>query len=157
MNLRIICIGKLKEGYWRDACADYARRLNKYCKLEIIELADERAPESLSDRQREQLLDREAERIRAALRPGTNIAMAIAGRHYTSEGFAAYVSLLESSGQGCANIIIGGSLGLSPSLLKQCDPISMSQLTFPHNMARVVLLEQLYRAMKINRNEVYHK
>lgn len=157
MNIRLICVGKLKEGYMRDACRDYEKRLGHYCGLEIIELPDEKAPESLSGKQRLQLLRREAVRIEAALRPGECIAMDIAGRQYDSPGFAQMLDRLESSGGGNANFIIGGSLGLCPQLLEGCRRVSMSQLTFPHNMARLLLLEQLYRSMKINRGEVYHK
>lgn len=150
----------------RNACLDYEKRLGKYCSLELIELPDERAPERLSDKQRLQLLQRESERIEAALKSGRgiagrgivgrNIALAIEGMQHDSEGFAGYVAGLEMGG-GVANFIIGGSLGLHPGLLQNCELISLSRLTFPHNMARLLLLEQLYRAMKINRNQVYHK
>lgn len=139
----------------REACRDYEKRLGRFCGLEMVELPDEKAPERLSDKQRLQLLRREGERAEAALLPGRSIALALGGKAYDSEGFAGFVGGLELAG-GC-NFIIGGSLGLCPQLLQRCEQVSLSPLTFPHNLARLVLLEQLYRAMKINRNHVYHK
>ncbi|NLW03379.1 MAG: 23S rRNA (pseudouridine(1915)-N(3))-methyltransferase RlmH [Clostridiaceae bacterium] len=147
MNIRIIAVGKLKEDYLRDAQKEYSKRLSRFCKLNIVE-ADE-----------DFTLEKEADRIRKALTANSHvIALAIEGKKYDSVGFARYLENLMISGKSHISFIIGGSDGLDESILTEADNLlSMSDMTFPHQLARIILLEQIYRAFKIINNETYHK
>ncbi len=158
MRIRILCVGKLKEGYYQRACDDYRKRLQRFAAIEIVEVADEHAPESLSAAERQQVKRREGERLSKHLKDGLTVALCLEGKQEDSRAFAAKMAGYEQRGLSCVQLLIGGSLGLDHLLIEQADErLSLSAFTFPHNLARLVLLEQLYRAMKINRNEPYHK
>jgi 23S rRNA (pseudouridine1915-N3)-methyltransferase len=158
MRVRILCVGRLKEGFYRAACGEYLKRLQKYATVEVVEVADESAPEKLSDALRDQVLLREAQRLIKQQKGDVTVALCIEGAQEDSLTFARRIDGYERAGVSCVEFLIGGSLGLHASLVKAADAtLSLSALTFPHNLARVVLLEQLYRAMKINRGEPYHK
>ncbi|MEK4222076.1 23S rRNA (pseudouridine(1915)-N(3))-methyltransferase RlmH [Bacillus sp. FSL W8-0116] len=159
MNISIVTVGKLKEKYLKQGIEEYLKRLSAYAKVEIIEVADEKAPETLSESEMEQVKQKEGERILAKLHPDTHvIALAIEGKMYTSEQFSAHIDQLATYGKSKIAFIIGGSLGLSSQVLKRADEtISFSKMTFPHQLMRLILLEQVYRAFRIMRGEPYHK
>ena len=159
MDIQIIAVGKIKEPYLRQGIQEYTKRLTPYCKLSIIELHDEKAPERLSSEQQNNIKHKEAERIVRAQRPGAfTIALAIQGKSYTSESFAQTVDKLGINGTSSIDFIIGGSLGLDESILSSADLLlSFSSFTFPHQLMRLILLEQIYRAYKIMHGEPYHK
>ena len=159
MDIRIVAVGKVKERYLRDGITEYAKRLGRYGRIDIVEARAERAPESLSFREMEQVKDREGEGVLKLCRPGAcRVALAIEGDRLSSEQFAEYIRKSETTGQGRFDFIIGGSLGLSDTVITSADMrLSFSPMTFPHQLMRLILLEQLYRAAKINRGEVYHK
>lgn len=163
MTAEILCVGSLKERYWRDAVAEYTKRLSGYCRTQIREVPDERTPEGgMSDRERSAVLAREGDRLRRLMgesRTGTRrIALCIGGRRYSSEEWATHLSSLMGSGTSHLQFVIGGSLGLDEALVRETDEqMSFSDFTFPHQMMRVILLEQLYRAFRIIRGEPYHK
>ncbi len=159
MNITVICLGKLKEDYLRAACAEYAKRLGAFCKLDIVELAPVRLPDEPSQAQIDAALEEEAKQISAKIPKGAAcFAMCIEGKQYSSPKFS---SLLSSSAvEGGSNVafIIGSSFGLSESIKKRCRVrLSMSEMTFPHQLARVMLLEQIYRAFQIESGGKYHK
>ena len=158
MNIRVICVGKLKESFWKQACSEYEKRLQRYCTLELVEVADESAPEAFSEKQRLAVLEREGARILHAQKPGKTVVLDVQGTQLDSVAFSEHIASYERMGIPALNLVIGGSLGLSPEVKQTADAcISFSKLTFPHNLFRVLLLEQLYRAYKIIRNEPYHK
>ena len=159
MKVTVIGVGKLKEKYWRDAIDEYSKRLGRYVKLEVIEVADEKAPETLSPAQEEQVKKSEGGRILKNIRDKDYvIALAIDGKSLSSEEFSAFVSERMNLVEADMVFVIGGSLGLSADVLKRADfKLSFSKMTFPHQMMRVILLEQFYRAVKIMKNEPYHK
>lgn len=159
MDIRIVAVGKVKERYLRDGITEYAKRLGRYGRIDIVEAREERAPESLSGKEMEQVKDREGEGVLKLCRPGAcRVALAIEGDRLSSEQFAEYIRKSETTGQGRFDFIIGGSLGLSDTVITSADMrLSFSPMTFPHQLMRLILLEQLYRAAKINRGEVYHK
>ena len=159
MNIYVICVGKLKEKYWTEALSEYRKRLSKYCNLLIEELKEERLPDNASLAQEEAVKEEEGKRILGKLKAGTYvIALDVKGEALSSEGLAQFVKDLGIKGRSDVAFIIGGSLGLSQGVLDRSDlRLSFSKMTFPHQMMRVILLEQLYRSFKINRNEVYHK
>lgn len=159
MNIRIIAVGKLKEKYLKQGIEEYAKRLSRYCKVEILELEDEKAPENLSLAEEALVKQKEGERIEKALRQGAfSIALAIDGERLTSEEFAKKLSDLALKGVSFIDFIIGGSLGLDQRILAKADmKLSFSTFTFPHQLCRLILLEQIYRAFRINRGETYHK
>ncbi|MEK4876416.1 23S rRNA (pseudouridine(1915)-N(3))-methyltransferase RlmH [Bacillus sp. FSL W8-0102] len=159
MNISIVTVGKLKEKYLKQGIEEYLKRLSAYAKVEIIEVADEKAPETLSESEMEQVKQKEGARILAKLQPDTHvIALAIEGKMYTSEQFSAHIDQLATYGKSKIAFIIGGSLGLSSQVLKRADEtISFSKMTFPHQLMRLILLEQVYRAFRIMRGEPYHK
>lgn len=159
MKISIICVGRLKEGYWRDACAEYEKRLGRYDKLEILEVADERTPDNLGTGEARQVLEREGQRILKAIRKDSLVvALAILGKQMTSEKFAAWLERQPLHGVSHVTFLIGGSLGLSEEVLQRADLLlSFSEMTFPHQMMRVILLEQIYRGRKIAAKEPYHK
>ena len=159
MKITILSVGKIKEKYLTDAIAEYAKRLSRYCRLEIIQVQDEKTPEKISDVQKEQILNKEGSRLEVLIKEDAYvIALAIEGRQLSSEEFAA---LIDRSGiQGISHIvfIIGGSLGLSQKILARADyQLSFSKMTFPHQLMRVILLEQIYRSYRIINHEPYHK
>ena len=159
MNIDIVCVGRIKERYLTDAIAEYSKRLSRYCKLNIIEVADEKTPEHASEGVDRQIKAKEGERIAKHLKPGAFvIALAIDGQMLSSEGLAAKVSQLGIQGVSHIQLVIGGSIGLDEAGLKRADyKLSFSKMTFPHQLMRVILLEQIYRAYKINAGEPYHK
>ena len=159
MNIHIICVGKLKERYFVDACQEYIKRLSRFSKLKITELPDEPIPERASAREEEVILEKEGQKILSHLsRQDTVIALCVEGKQMSSEKLAAYISDCALSGKSDLAFIIGGSLGLSDEVKKRAAlRLSFSEMTFPHQLMRVVLLEQIYRAFKINANEAYHK
>ena len=158
MNVRILCVGKLKESYFEDACAEFQKRLSRFCALELVEVADEKAPESLHPTDERLVLDREGKRLLKAIGPKDFVvALAIDGKQMRSEAFAAFLEEKELEARPLT-FVIGGSLGLSPEIYARADmKLSFSAMTFPHRIARLLLLEQLYRGFKIRRNEAYHK
>ena len=159
MNINIICIGKLKEKYWADAIQEYSKRLNKYCSLTITELKEEKAPDKPSEAEEAAIKDAEGKNIIKHLKKDTYvIALEIKGIQLTSEGLAEKINGLGLLGKSDITFMIGGSIGLSQEVLSIADfSLSFSKMTFPHQMMRVVLLEQIYRSFKILRNETYHK
>jgi 23S rRNA (pseudouridine1915-N3)-methyltransferase len=159
MKISIICVGKVKEKFYRMAIDEYVKRLGRYCKLEIIEVADEKTPDNASDHEVALIKDKEGERILKNLRrDGTIIALAIEGKMLSSEQLADKISRLGIGGESHIQFIIGGSLGLSDNVLKEADLLlSFSKMTFPHQLMRVILLEQVYRSYRIIQGEPYHK
>lgn len=159
MKITLITVGKIKEKYFTDAIAEYQKRLSRYCKLEILEVADEKTPDGASAAVEEQIREKEAERVRKLLKDNAyTIALAIDGKQMTSEGFAEKIQNLGIRGESHICFLIGGSLGMSDGLLRQADErISFSKMTFPHQLMRVILLEQIYRGFRIIHHEPYHK
>lgn len=159
MKISIICVGKLKEKYLTAAVKEYNKRLSRYCKLEIIELADEQTPNNAGEAIEVLIKNKEGERILKALKDSSYcVALDMRGESFTSEGFAKKINGLGISGKSHISFIIGGSLGLSEEVLKRANLlVSFSQMTFPHQLMRVILLEQVYRSYRIIHNEPYHK
>lgn len=158
-KVTVLCVGKLKEKFYADAAAEYAKRLSRYCKLDIVELPEERLPDSPSPAQIDAALAREAEAIRAKLPPSASlIALCVEGRMRSSEELAHLMAAWANRGEKQLVFLIGGSFGLHPSIKSQAwAQLSMSPMTFPHHLARVMLLEQIYRAYQINAGTKYHK
>ena len=158
MNITILAVGKLKDKFFEEGCQEYARRLARYCTLSVQEAADEKAPETLSPAQELQVKEREGKRLLSLLDPRDHvIALTVTGKAYTSEAMAARIGRLRDEGKN-VSFLIGGSLGLSKEAVDRADEeLSLSQLTLPHRLARLVLLEQLYRSFKILNGETYHK
>lgn len=159
MNITVICVGKLKEKFYIDAAAEYTKRLSGYCKLKLLELAEEKLPQSPSQAQIDNALQKEAAAIRAKLPPNAAVvALCIEGKPRSSEELA---KLMRSWEQGSVKnpvFLIGSSYGLDETLKKEATVrLSMSPMTFPHHLARVMLLEQIYRGFKINEGSKYHK
>ncbi len=152
-------VGKVKEKYFRDAIAEYAKRLSRYCKLEIIEVADEKTPDKASETEEEQIKQKEADRILKNIREDSYcIALAIEGKKMDSVSLARNIECLGLNGKSNIVFVIGGSLGLHQSVLKRADDkLSFSDMTFPHQLMRVILLEQIYRSYRIINKEPYHK
>ncbi len=159
MNIQIICVGKLKEKYWQDACAEYMKRLGRYCNVEIVELKESRLPENASPADEENVKKEEGASILKAIKDGTYvITLEILGKMLDSPQLAEKMDELALDGKSNIAFVIGGSLGLSAEVSKRSDyKLSFSKMTFPHQMMRVILLEQIYRTFKINRHETYHK
>lgn len=159
MNIQIICIGKLKEKYWTDAIAEYSKRLSRYCTLEITELKEARLPDKASAADEENVKLEEGRSILKAIKDGTYIiTLEILGKQLTSPELADKIQNLSIEGKSNVAFIIGGSLGLSAEVSRRADyKLSFSKMTFPHQMMRVILLEQIYRGFKIIKNEAYHK
>ncbi|WP_078414490.1 23S rRNA (pseudouridine(1915)-N(3))-methyltransferase RlmH [Priestia abyssalis] len=159
MNISIVTIGKLKEKYLKQGIDEYLKRLSTYTKVDIIELPDEKAPENLSELEMEQVKLKEGERILAKISEDTHvIALAIEGKMKSSEELAKDIDQLATYGKSKIAFVIGGSLGLSKEVMKRANgTLSFSKMTFPHQLMRLILLEQVYRAFRINRNEPYHK
>ncbi|KFI57921.1 23S rRNA (pseudouridine(1915)-N(3))-methyltransferase RlmH [Bifidobacterium cuniculi] len=159
MRIDIVTVGKVKEKYLRDAIAEYSKRLSRYCRLAVLEVPDEKTPEHAPEGLERQIKEKEGERILKHLRDGAFvIALAIEGRMLSSEQLAAKLEELGVHGTSHIQFVIGGSLGLDPRVLSRADMLlSFSPMTFPHQLMRVILLEQVYRAYKINAGEPYHK
>jgi 23S rRNA (pseudouridine1915-N3)-methyltransferase len=159
MRITLICVGKLKEKYLVQGVGEYTKRLSRYCNLELIELADEKTPDNASEALEESIRKKEGERILRALKEDSYcIALAIEGNMLSSEELALKIDNLGITGKSHISFIIGGSLGLSVEVLKRADyKLSFSKMTFPHQLMRMILLEQIYRAYRIISNEPYHK
>jgi len=159
VNISIVTVGKLKEKYLKLGIDEYTKRLSSYSKIEIIEVPDEKAPEILSDAEMLQVKKKEGERILAKVPTDAHvIALAIEGKQKSSEELADTIDKLGTYGKSKVTFIIGGSLGLSDEVLKRADDnLSFSKMTFPHQLMRLILVEQVYRAFRINRGEPYHK
>lgn len=159
MSIDIVCVGKVKERYLRDAIDEYRKRLSRFAKVDVIEVADEKTPEHASDTLNAQIKEKEGERILKHLRDGAFVvALAIEGDQLTSEQLAARIAQWGLHGVSHLQFVIGGSLGLDPRVLRRANMLlSFSKMTFPHQLMRVILLEQIYRAFKINAHEPYHK
>lgn len=159
MRITIICVGRIKEKFYRDAIDEYAKRLSKYCKLEIVEVADEKTPDKASPAEEEQIKLKEAERILTKIKEDAYVCtLEILGKKYTSESFAGMLEQAAISGKSHIAFVIGGSLGLHSSVLKRSNQaVSFSDMTFPHQLMRVILCEQIYRAYRIINREPYHK
>ena len=159
MKITIVTVGKIKEKYLKDAIAEYGKRLSRYCKLEIVETADEKTPDGASELMEQQIRRKEAERIEKYLREDAYvIALAIDGKMLSSEEFSEKIGSLGVSGVSHIIFIIGGSIGLDEQILRRADyRLSFSKMTFPHQLMRVILLEQIYRAYRILNHEPYHK
>lgn len=159
MNINIVCVGKLKERYWTDAVTEYLKRLSRYCRMEIVELKEARLPDHASPAEEEQVKTVEGESILRSLSADSYvIALDVKGKQLSSEQLSEKIENLALEGRSTVDFIIGGSLGLSEAVRKRANfRLSFSAMTFPHQMMRVILLEQIYRAFKISRNEPYHK
>jgi 23S rRNA (pseudouridine1915-N3)-methyltransferase len=159
VNISIVTVGKLKEKYLKMGIDEYLKRLNAYAKVEVIEVADEKAPEELSESEMIQVKQKEGERILAKISQDTYvIALAINGKMQSSEELADTLDKLATYGKSKIAFIIGGSLGLSDEVLKRSnEQLSFSKMTFPHQLMKLILVEQIYRAYRINRGEPYHK
>ncbi|MGD6967806.1 23S rRNA (pseudouridine(1915)-N(3))-methyltransferase RlmH [Rossellomorea vietnamensis] len=159
MNISIVTVGKLKEKYLKQGIDEYLKRLSAYAKVEVIEVSDEKAPEELSETEMIQVKGKEGERILAKISPDAHvIALAIEGKMRTSEDLADNLDKLATYGKSKVAFVIGGSLGLSDEVLKRSnETLSFSKMTFPHQLMRLILVEQVYRAFRINRGEPYHK
>lgn len=159
MKITIITVGKVKESYFRGAIEEYSKRLSKYCKLDIVEVADEKTPDKASETEETQIKEKEAERIMKHVREDAYvIALAIEGKQLDSVELSNKIESLGIQGKSHIQFVIGGSLGLHSSVLSRADyKLSFSKMTFPHQLMRVILLEQIYRAYRIINHEPYHK
>lgn len=159
MRITLITVGKIKEKYFTGAIDEYSKRLSRYCKLEIVQLQDEKTPDGASEAIERQIKDKEGERILANIKDGAYVvALAIDGKNLSSEELADFIEKKGVSGESHIQFIIGGSLGLSEAVLKRADyKLSFSRMTFPHQLMRVILLEQIYRSYRIINHEPYHK
>lgn len=159
MKISIIAVGKIKEKFYRDALQEYQKRLSKYCAFQVQEVADEKEPTNVSEALIEQCKKREADRILKKVQPNAYIVtLEILGEHLTSEQLASRLEQLQVSGKSHIQFVIGGSYGLHESVIKRANMhLSFSKLTFPHQLMRVILSEQIYRAFRINNREPYHK
>ena len=159
MKLTMITVGKLKEKYWLDAVKEYKKRISKYAKIELIEVADEKEPNNASPKDLEQIKDKEAERILSKIKESQHVVtLEINGKQYTSEKMAEEYQRWMNTGKSDVVFVIGGSNGIGESVKKRSNQeISFGSLTYPHQMMKVMILEQLFRVNKILRNEAYHK
>lgn len=159
MKITVITVGKIKEKYLRDAIAEYSKRLSKYCKLEIIEVPDEKTPDRASGTEENMVREKEAARIMRYIKDDAYvITLEIAGKQLSSEELADKMERLGVQGTSHITFVIGGSIGLGDEVLKRSDyALSFSRMTFPHQLMRVILLEQVYRGYRIISGEPYHK
>lgn len=159
MNIKIIGVGKVKEKYFKAGIAEYAKRMERYAKFEIVEVPDEKAPETLSQAEMDAVMAKEGERILAKIKDREYVyALAIKGKERSSEDFAKEINQLATYGHSDMTFVIGGSLGLSPAVLKRANTqISFGRFTLPHKLMRLVLAEQIYRAFTIINGLPYHK
>ena len=157
IHINLVCIGKIKEDYLKNAITEYSKRLSKYCKLNIIELNDEAIPDNLSDKMTENIKNLGGSRILSNIKNSYIISLDLRGKQYSSEEFSNKLENISISNSSIT-FIIGGSLGLSKNVIESSNElISFSKMTFPHQLIRVFLLEQLFRAFKIQNNEKYHR
>lgn len=159
MNIELICVGKLKEKYLKQGIAEYVKRLGAYANVSMVEVADEPTADQMSDVEIDQILAKEAEKIKARLDPQRKvIVLAIEGKVISSEDLAQQLDQYATYGDSKVTFIIGGSLGLADELKKSADlSISFGRITLPHQLMRLVLVEQIYRAFRINKGHAYHK
>ncbi len=159
MKITVISVGKIKEKYFTGAIQEYAKRLTRYCKINMIEVADQKCPETLSEKEEEMVKEKEGQRILSKIKDQqTVIALAIEGKQMTSEQLAKQIQTWGIQGNSDLVFVIGGSLGLSKEVMQRSNfQLSFSKMTFPHQLMKVVLLEQVYRAFRINSGEPYHK
>ena len=159
VNIKIVCVGKIKEKFYQDAVNEYRKRLGRYAKVSIVELSDEKTPDGASEAEEAAIRAKEGARILGALQDGDYvIELAIKGRSFTSEQLSSHLGRLMLRGRSSLVFVIGGSLGTSPEVNERADEmLSFSSLTFPHQLMRVILLEQIYRSFRIMKNEPYHK
>ncbi len=159
LNITLLCVGKLKEAYWRDACAEYAKRLNAFCRFRLIEVAEERLPDNPSASQIAATIEAEGKRILEQIpRDSAAIPLCIEGKELDSPALAARMQKLAVDGTSHITFVIGGSWGLSNAVKSRATlRLSMSPMTFPHQLARVMVLEQVYRAFQISSGGKYHK
>ncbi|GIM28927.1 ribosomal RNA large subunit methyltransferase H [Clostridium polyendosporum] len=159
MNITIISVGKIKEKYLRDAIEEYSKRLRRYCKLDIIELSDEKTPDNASEKEEIQIKEKEGEAILKVIKDNMFVvAMDLKGKMLSSEELSSYISDLGVRGESNIAFVIGGSLGISNEVLNRANyKLCFSKMTFPHQLFRVMLLEQVYRAYRIMKGEPYHK
>ena len=159
MKIVIICVGKVKEAFFRDAISEYGKRLSRYCKLDIQEVSDEQTPDGAGEALQEQIKEREGSRILSHIREDAYVVtLEIAGKKMDSLEFSSFLEKGAIAGKGQIVFVIGGSLGLSESVRKRSNlAISFSDMTFPHQLMRVILLEQIYRGFRILHKEPYHK
>lgn len=159
MNIKIISVGKLKENYLTAGISEYVKRLGGYAKIQLIEVADEKAPENLSESEMMQVKEKEGERILAKIKDQEYVyALAIEGKNPSSESFAKQLDQLAVRGKSQFVFVIGGSLGLSRAVMNRSNTqISFGKMTYPHQLMRLILVEQIYRAFRINKGEPYHK
>ena len=159
LSIKLICVGKMRERFYSDAFAEYAKRLQAYCKLECIELAEQRLSDAPSAKEIAAALERESTDIMKAISNDAYVvAMCVEGKQMKSEGMAELIAAREGSGKPKLCFVVGGSFGLDARVKARADMrLSMSEMTFPHHLARVMLAEQIYRAFKINEGSKYHK
>ena len=159
MNITILCVGQIKEKYFRDAIAEYQKRLSRYCKVQMIEVADEKTKENASEAENDLIRKKEGERLLKHIKDSDYcITLEIDGKMLTSEGLSKEIDRLGLAGKSSLVFVIGGSIGLDTAVLKRSDyALSFSKMTFPHQLMRVILLEQIYRSYRIMRGEPYHK
>ena len=159
MKLTVITVGKLKEKYWVDAVKEYKKRISKYAKIELIEVADEKEPNNASEKDIEMIKDKEGERILSKIKDSQHVVtLEIKGKEYTSESLAKQYQTWMNTGKSDVVFVIGGSNGIGREVKKRSNQeISFGSLTYPHQMMKVMILEQLFRVNKILRNESYHK
>ena len=159
MKITILCVGKVKEKFYRDAIGEYQKRLRRYCKLEIVEVTDEKTPDGASETVENQIKEKEGNRILSKIREEDYvIALAIDGKMQDSVELSKNIQQLGVRGKSSIVFVIGGSLGLSKAVLKRAnEKLSFSKMTFPHQLMRVILLEQVYRSYRIMNGEPYHK
>lgn len=159
MQIQIISVGRLKEKYLKDAVLEYTKRLSRFCRVEIVEVSEEKVPDTLSRAEQEQVRKKEADRIRGVLSKNTFvIVLDLQGDQPDSIEFSAKISTWMLQGKSHLTFILGGSIGLHRQLVKEADyNLCLSNMTFPHQLTRVILLEQIYRSFKIINGETYHK
>ncbi len=159
MKITILTVGKIKEKYLKDAIAEYAKRLSRYCKLQIVEVEDEKTPDGASAAMEDQIKEKEAARLSKCLdEEAFLITLEIQGKMLDSESFSKTMEQICLRGKNHIQFVIGGSLGLHTSITERSDlALSFSKMTFPHHLMRVILLEQVYRSFRIQNNEPYHK
>jgi len=159
LNVKLICVGKMREKFYIDAFEEYRKRLQAYCRLELLEITEQRLGDRPAEKEIAAALEREGQEIMKAVPADAYlVALCVEGRQMPSEGMAALIASRESSGKPKLCFVIGGSYGLAPAVKARADKrLSMSEMTFPHHLARVMLIEQVYRGFKINEGSQYHK
>ena len=159
MKITVLAVGKIKERFYTDAVSEYAKRLSRYCRLEIVEVADEKTPDGAGEAMERKIKEKEGERLLSHIKDNMYvIALAIEGKARSSEELSGRLNTLGLQGNSDIAFVIGGSLGLSEAVLKRADEaLSFSRMTFPHQLMRVILLEQIYRSYRIITGEPYHK